>query len=244
MTDIFYKTAGQGQALVLLHSGGMTHQEWQPQLSALSEKFAVYTPDLPGHGQSINHKSLSIKNIAESLIEWLDELSLTRTHLVGSSLGGAIALYMALHYPKYIDKLVIYRIGYNKGADTFNETQSMADPTYWQKFGLDRYLSKQHLAQGGEAAWKTVIANVAKLLDPTTSDHAHELTDLAKIQAETLVVSGDRDPLIPVETAVEMYRTIPQSALLILPNASHITATNTWRAEFFCEEIIRFLNKK
>lgn len=244
MATIFHYSQGSGHPLVLLHSGGMTHSEWQPQIKALSEHFTVYTPDLPGHGQSVNNKPLSIKNFAESIIEWLDELQLKSVHLLGSSLGGAVALYIAIHYPDYIDKLGIYRIAYNKDPATFAETQKMANPDYWRQFGMHHWLSKQHHAQGGADAWETVIGNVAKLLDPKHSDHSHDLAELQKITAETLIIAGDRDPLIPVETAAEMMRTLPNSALWILPNASHITATNTWRATIFCEEIIRFFAKK
>ncbi len=67
------------------------------------------------------------------------------------------------------------------------------------------------------------------------------LDDLAQIQAETLIIVGERDPLIPLSTVVDMYDTIPQCALWVMPKATHITASNTWRAPAFAEEISRFL---
>lgn len=230
-------------ALVLLHSGGMAGEEWQPQIEPLSQSFHLLVPDLLGHGKSLipNGEELSIALMAKAVVEMLEKEAITKAHFLGSSMGGAVALWIALNYPQLVDKLVIYRIGYTKNRETYTQTKNMADPEYWRQYGMHRWLSELHIPQGGEDAWETVITNVSRVLAPETSDHHHSLSDLASIQAPTLLVAGDSDPLIPVSTLLEMRQKIPDCALWIMPKATHITASNTWRAKAFSEEIIRFL---
>lgn len=229
--------------LVLLHSGGMAGIEWQPQIARWAKYFNVLVPDLPGHGQSllVDDEPLSIALMAKAVIAMLEAQGIAKAHILGSSMGGAVALWIALNAPDYVDKLIIYRIGYTKNEDTYEQTQNMANPDYWRQYGMHAWLSKLHTPQGDKDAWKTVIANVSKVLNPKTSEHNHSLADLATIRSEVLLIAGDNDPLIPLETIVEMRRAIAHCAVWIMPNATHITASNTWRAQIFAEEVTRFL---
>ncbi len=244
-SSLYYQRYGEAgnKALVLLHSGGMAGAEWQPQIAPLSQHFDLFVPDMLGHGQSLlaEGEVLSISKMAATVVAMLADEGITSAHICGSSMGGAVALWIALHYPDIVDKLVVYRMGYAKNTDTYEQTLAMANPEYWRRYGLHRWLSRLHEPQGGADAWETVIANVSKVLHPDTSEHNHSLADLASICASTLLIAGDRDPLIPVETALAMQNAIADCALWIMPNASHITASNTWRASAFAEELTRFL---
>lgn len=242
---LFYQRYGNANdaTLVLLHSGGMAGQEWKPQIEPLAKHFDLLIPDLPGHGQSLltEGETLSISLMAESLVTMLRDLGITRAHICGSSMGGAVALWTTLHYPALVDKLVVYRIGYRKNSGVYEQTRAMANPEYWRRYGMYQWLSQLHSPQGGKRAWETVIADVSRVFHPRTSEHSHSLSDLASITAETLLIAGDRDPLIPLPELLEMLEHIPNAALWVMPNASHITASNTWRANAFTEEIMRFL---
>ncbi len=235
--------SANADTLVLLHSGGMGGAEWQPQITPLSKAFNLLVPDLPGHGQSLLSagETLSISLMAEAVVDMLADEKVKKAHFLGSSMGGAVVLWIALNYPQVVDKLIIYRIGYSKNQETHQQTRQMAKPEYWQRYGLHRWLSQLHQPQGDEHSWEKVIANVSKVLDPETSEHHHQLSDLQHIVAPTLLIAGDSDPLIPLDTLLEMKKTIPDCALWVIPQATHITASNTWRANHFSEEIIRFL---
>ena len=76
----------------------------------------------------------------------------------------------------------------------------MANPDYWRSVGLEKWLSKIHAPQGGADAWQQVIGRVSEALDPATSDHKHTLEALAEVTAPTLIIAGDRDPLVPLES--------------------------------------------
>lgn len=245
MSILHYTETGRGHPLMLLHSGGMSGREWDPQLAALARHFRVIIPDQLGHGQTpMVADKLTIGDIGREVIELLDKLAIPQAHLVGSSMGGAVALWLTVHYPDRVNRLVLFRVGYRKDADTYAGSLSMSDPDYWRKVGLHGWLSDIHHPQGGPEAWQTVIGRVAEALDPATSDHAHDLEVLGRIRQPTLIIVGDRDPVVPLEQALEMFGHIPDASLWVLPYATHVTATNTWRGDCFALELTRFLQRR
>lgn len=242
----YYQTYGSGaQSLVLLHSGGMAGEEWQPQIAALSKRYRLLVPDLPGHGKTLlPDDQLSIGKLAAAVIAMLDAEGIASAHICGSSMGAATAMYLSLHYPERVEKAVFYRISYQKTGGTYEQTRLMADPAYWQRFGLQGWLSKLHEPQGGVEAWRRVIERVCEALNPAHSEHSHRLEDFARLDKSVLIITGDRDPVSPLADALDLYRVIPNCGLWVMPFASHITASNTWRSEAFAEEIIRFLARE
>lgn len=245
MPALHHIEAGSGEALVLLHSGGMCHEEWKPQLPAFAKHHRTIAPDLPGHGASpMRAARLSIGDCGRGVLDTLDALGIERAHLVGSSMGGATALWLAVHHPARVAKLVLYRVSYHKNEHTHGGTREMADAAYWRGVGLAGWLSRIHQPQGGPDAWEQVITRVSEALDPATSDHAHTTETLRELRCPTLVVCGDRDPLVPLDDVLAMYDHIPDCGLWLLPHATHVTATNTWRAEAFATEILRFLQRR
>lgn len=245
MSILHYTETGQGEPLMLLHSGAMTGKEWDPQLASLAQQFRLIVPDQLGHGQTpMLAEKLTIGDIGRQVIALMDKLDVRQVHLLGSSMGGAVALWTTVNFPQRVSKLVLFRVGYRKDPSTYAGTQTMADPEYWQSLGLHGWLSDAHTPQGGPKAWQTVISRVAHAMDPATSDHAHDLAVLNRITQPTLIIVGDRDPVVPLHQALEMFGNIPDASLWVLPYASHITATNTWRSDCFALEVSRFLKRR
>ena len=245
MATLHYTDTGHGEPLILLHSGGMSGAEWTPQLPQLARQFRVLAPDHLGHGRSpMAAETLSIHAMGRAVLELLDELGLAQASLLGSSLGGAVALWLTVHHPDRVSKLALYRVGYRKDAATHAGTRSMADPAYWRSVGMHRWLSDIHQPQGGPDAWQTVIRRVAEALDPETTDHAHDLETLRRIVQPTLLIVGDRDPVAPLAQILEMFRAMPNAGLWVMPYATHVTASNTWRAESFALEVTRFFQRR
>lgn len=110
-------------------------------------------------------ETLTIADLGRAVLELLDELGLPQASLIGSSLGGVVALWLTVHHPDRVNKLGLYRVGYRKDAATHAGTRSMADPAYWRGVGMHRWLSDIHQPQGGPEAWQTVIRRVSEALE-------------------------------------------------------------------------------
>ena len=107
-TTIHYVTAGSGEPVVLLHGLGTSIYSWHRNIGPLSQRYRVIAPDLPGHGYSVNHDGrYELPSALEFLDGFLDHLDISRVNLVGSSMGGCIALRASLDLPGRVRRLVL-----------------------------------------------------------------------------------------------------------------------------------------
>ncbi len=107
--SIHYLERGQGEeTVVLIHGLGCSGADWAFQVKALESRYRVIVPDLPGSGHSAPPaEGYSIEAFAAGLWRLLDHLGVSSTHIVGFSLGGAVALEMAASRPQSVPKLAL-----------------------------------------------------------------------------------------------------------------------------------------
>ncbi|MBA3534736.1 MAG: alpha/beta hydrolase, partial [Ardenticatenales bacterium] len=186
---------------------------------------------------------LTISEMGEAVLALLDALALPKVHLSGSSMGGATVFWLVRHHPERFGRLVLFRTSYRSTPELHAGVLRMAEPETWRQWRLDRWMSEQHTPQGGPEAWLEVTKKVADAFDPATSEHTHELHDLAAITHPTLLITGDRDAVVPLEDMVALYQTLPNAALWVMPQATHFMGTEGWRRASFEQEILRFLRR-
>ena len=101
--EIYYRYSNEGEGevvpVILIHGAGGTHLHWPAQIRRLPGH-NVYALDLPGHGKSEGRGNQTIESYCHSIIQWMDDIHIFRSVIVGHSMGGAIALTMALQYPE------------------------------------------------------------------------------------------------------------------------------------------------
>ncbi|MDP3859648.1 MAG: alpha/beta hydrolase [Stagnimonas sp.] len=102
-----YVDQGQGPPLLLIHGLGASHADWDQQIAALSRIFRVIAPDLRGHGDSDAQGPYSVERFATDLFQLVEQLGLGAHALIGHSMGGAVAMQMAILRPERIVKLVL-----------------------------------------------------------------------------------------------------------------------------------------
>ncbi len=104
-----YEDRGEGEVLVLLHGLGCSARDWGLQMPALSSHFRVIAPSLRGFGDSARHSGpSSIMQYAEDVAALLDALGIERAHVFGHSMGGAVALQMAVAFqPRLLSLIVV-----------------------------------------------------------------------------------------------------------------------------------------
>jgi pimeloyl-ACP methyl ester carboxylesterase len=103
--ELYYEVAGEGQPVVLLHPGFADSRIWDPQRPSYTKRFRVVRCDLPGFGRS-PIRSLPVR-YAREVAALLDRLEIWRVALVGCSLGGRVALELALAHPDLVRALVL-----------------------------------------------------------------------------------------------------------------------------------------
>lgn len=232
-----------GEPLVLLHSGGMAAPEWEKHVDPLAEEgFRLLVPDLPGHGRTPlpEDEPLTLEAMADAVLEVLDEEGVEGAHVLGSSLGGATALRFTLEHPQRVGKLVLYRMSYRKSEASREATRMIANPERWRALRMDTWLSRIHEPQGGPDAWETVVGRVREV---TEQAEPVDLDALEELPMPVLLIVGDADPVAPLEDVLDMRDALPDADLWVMPGASHVTGSNTWRRPIFDAEVARWLQR-
>jgi pimeloyl-ACP methyl ester carboxylesterase len=217
--ELCYEIEGAGEPLLLLHGGTGCHNDWvYVGREQLLREYGLVAPDARGHGRSTNpEKTLTHRQCAQDTLALLDHLGIERCKAIGVSMGGNILLHMATLQPARIEAMVMVSATMYfpeqaraiMAAVPTSENQPLSE---WEAMRKRHHLGDEQI----RALWEWT-----RSLKDSYDDMNFTPTDLSAIRARTLIVQGDRDPLYPVEIAVEMYRAIPHSALWIVPNGGH-----------------------
>jgi pimeloyl-ACP methyl ester carboxylesterase len=216
--QLYYDERGDGEPLLLLHGGTGTGDDWKAVFAAGDPAgFRVIVPDLRGHGRSTNPSlAFTFRQAAHDMFALLDHLDIQRVKAIGLSMGAKTLLHMATLQPDRVDAMVLV------SATPYFPAQARAAMA---ELSIDAFSDADWAAQRqrhvhGDDQIRLLFDQMRGLKD-SYDDMAFTPPKLATIAARTLIVHGDRDPLYPVELALEMYRAIPAPALWIVPNGGH-----------------------
>jgi pimeloyl-ACP methyl ester carboxylesterase len=245
---------GDGHPLVLLHGLGGSWRELQPQLDGLSDRFRCVAVEHRGHGRSERTRGrYTIELLADDAAAICEALGITHAHVAGLSMGGMIALSLALRHPTLVDSLVLM------------DTAARPEPPFREGLeAMARFVRDRGFADttepGGTAAgmaWspttverrpELVRDNLREALstDPDAYARAAQavaafdvLDRLGEIAAPTLVLWGDHDVLVPRSYSEALRAGITTSELVVVPDAGHLCTleqpelVNTALRDFF-----------
>ncbi|HET9970004.1 MAG TPA: alpha/beta hydrolase [Streptosporangiaceae bacterium] len=230
---------GPGRPLVLLPGGVLTIElSFGVILPALAAGRRVIVTELQGHGRTADiDRDMSMIAFAGDVAGLLGQRGVAQADVFGFSLGGGVALQLALDYPELVGRLIVASAGYNSDG-THPE---IMDPVQWAT--STRMPTAEDFRQMQEA-----YARVAP--DPGHFDAFRARTgqaagsmswtpaELGRIGAPTLLIFGDHD-FIKLEHAVEMAGLIPGAQLAVLPGATHMDVLR--RADLMISLIQGFL---
>jgi pimeloyl-ACP methyl ester carboxylesterase len=245
---VFYRSAGSGPVLVLVHGITSTSATWAKVLPYLAEQFTVIAPDLLGHGESAKPRGdYSLGAYASGVRDLLIALGHERASFVGHSLGGGVAMQLAYQFPEHCDRLVLVssgglgrEIGAILRAATLPGSELVLpllvnEPLLGAGRALGRLLGRVGLRVHTDLG--EVLRGHASLSDgEARSAFLHTLRTVVdpggqRVDASDrlylaqaipfLLMWGERDPIIPVEHARAAHRLVPGSRLEIFPGAGH-----------------------
>lgn len=230
-TKVRVYEGGSGDELVFLHGAGGVLPD-DPFLAALSTRYRVFAPVLPGYEDSEGEQSLP-DMLATTLhgFDVLDALGVRRPVLVGHSLGGMIAAEMAAIAPYEVERLVLIApaglwLDEHPIPDIFAKLPPELPPLLFHDLSKAALMTAG--ADFGDEAWMAefLVANArrlgmaGKLLFPIPN---RRLCDrLYRVTAKTLLVWGERDQLIVPAYAERFRELLPGTALTLVPDAGHM----------------------
>ena len=236
--EMHYEEYGEGEPLVLLHGFGGCTQNWHPFTAELSQRYRLILVDLPGHGYSTNPRGEFTHRLAASdVFLLLEKLGIRHFSAIGMSSGGMTLLHMATGQPERIISMVLVSATthFPEQARAIMRRASLA--TMPEEV---REMYRECAKRGGEQI-DQLVKQFNALAD-NADDMNFTAESLSAIAARTLVVHGDRDRFFPVEIPVNIYRSIPNSALWIVPGDDHVPIFDSKVP--FTSTALRFLHER
>ncbi len=251
---IHYERAGSGIPVLLLHAGIADSRMWAPQLAELSKRFDVVAPDRRGFGRS-ELPAMRWSPVAD-LLGLMDHLELKPAHVVGCSMGGALALDFALDHPERVSKLVLvgaavggadfgkkYRDLFAgiRAADEAHDLQALnhaelrlfLDGPRRPAGYVDAELRELFLDMNGLTLTRDFDGAPADELEPPAIERLHEIT------APALVVVGDEDIPPVFDTVDLLMERLPNVRKAVIHDAAHLP--NLEHPDEFNRIVLEFL---
>lgn len=234
---LYYQVAGEGEPLFLLHHFGSTGTNgWSDYIDEFAKTYQVIVPDLRGHGKSEDPNSATpweIEEVADDFIALLDHLKLDKVSAIGGSGGATVVLNAAVRAPSRFKSIVIVGGSAYRG-NVFRE---------WIRNNAEEKVTEEEIVLHGE---KKAIELARQFVEFAEQIGDHELTPdrLSMITANTMIVNGDNDFLIPVKMAFDLYSAIPNASFWIVPNGGHIPYLHPENVVDFTTRMLEFLSKK
>ena len=228
---LYYLDRGQGPPLLLIHGLGATHADWNGQIEFFSRSFRVIAPDLRGHGDSDDAAPYSLERFATDLLRLVEQLNFGSYAIVGHSMGGAVAMQMAILRPDRIAKLVL-----TNTLPSFVPTTWPQKRMHWYRllmiriFGLQKLseavaknmfpgadqkaLREQNAANNGKISKQVYLASLKSLTGWSVQDK------LLWLRMPTLILAAQNDYFDPTQAQV-FADSLPDGRCLVFEGAHH-----------------------
>lgn len=206
--------------LLLLHGAIGAADQLTPLSAILKKDYTVHTLDFSGHGSKpFPGKPFSISLFAEDVLIYMDEHHLDQTTIFGYSMGGYVGMYLALHRPSRVQKLITLATKFRWDPAIAQRERQMIDPDKIEEKvpAFARVLEQRHQSKD----WKEVLEHTATLLTGL-GDHPPLTIDVyPEIKIPVLLLLGDRDKMVSLEETLAVFKSLPNAQLGVLPGTPH-----------------------
>ena len=250
--NMYYEIHGTGQPLVLLHGAYMTIDLMGEIVPVLAESRQLIAVELQGHGHTADiDRPLSYELMADDIAALIEHLAFEKADLFGYSMGGGVALQVAIRHPEVVRKLVVASASYT--SEGMHPELLEMIPTLTPEAFAGSPIEEAYLRTAPNPDdFPTLVAKLKRLdMEP----FAWPPEDIRGIAAPTLLIIGDSDA-IRLEHAVELFRLLgggvmgdlaglPKSQLAVLPGTTHFVPAGSGvleRANWLQSMIVPFLD--
>lgn len=250
-----YKQEGQGEPVVLIHGlfGSLENLGMIARL--LKADFSLYSLDLPNHGRSPHIDTMTLPAMADMLKQWMDDQGLSCCHFLGHSLGGKVAMELALRYPDRVKQLIVADIapvayprrhddvfrGFN-GVDLSSiSRRQQADEqmkAHVSEVAVRSFLLKNlEPTEDGQWQWRINLAGIQRDYENLIAANSQ---DLPPFQQKTLFIKGELSNYILPEHKQAILALFPQASVRIIKDTNHWLHAE--KPELFSGIVRRFLS--
>jgi pimeloyl-ACP methyl ester carboxylesterase len=251
-----YLEAGRGDPVILLHGSGGEGARWMPTIRGLSKNYRVIAPDHIGFGQSDKPLTIYHTGVFEGfLVQLMKTIGVPKATIIGQSLGAGVALYMAVHHPQLVERLVLVDGG---GFRTPSQNPASAAPPNWH----DRQIANAGTLEESREYMEKLFYDHSFVTDELVEHNLRlrlvsaftaESTataaqrglggvseaEVRAIKAPTLLIWGMNDPLSSVANAEKLNGAIKNSRKVLFDKAGHYPFLE--HADRFNQTVLEFL---
>lgn len=246
-----YRVDGPDDAptLVLINSLGTNMHMWDQQVAQLSHTLRIVRYDSRGHGSSdVPASPYTFEQLGYDLLVLLDALQIERAHICGLSLGGIVALWLAVMYPERVSRAVFAntaaRIGTEESWDTRINAVAAGGMAAIRDAVVARFLSARFREHNPEMTQQ--ISDMVEATNPMGYSGACAAlrgadlrTQVSAIRVPSLIIAGALDESTPPSQARELHAGITGSQLIVFDEVAHLS--NIERPKEFSEYVLNFL---
>lgn len=254
MPELNYNRLGGGQPLLVLHGLFGSGRNWQSHARRLAESFEVVNVDLRNHGQSFHADEMNYPAMADDVARLIGNLDLGACHLLGHSMGGKVAMILALTHPGLVTDLVIADIAPVVYAHDHDELVDAALGLRLEALGsradADRALADsigdaslrgfllQNLARDGDGwRWRVNWPAIRREMEKLTA--FIDLPDDWRIDLPALFIRGSKSDYVGDEEIAQIERHFDNAEFATIENAGHWLHAEQPQA--FIERVLDFL---
>ena len=248
---LYYEVYGTGQPLILLHGGLGLIGMFESILPALAQQRQIIGIELEGHGHTaLLDRPLSFEQMADDIAVLIGQLNLANADLFGYSLGGGVALQMAIRHPELVRKLIVVSAPCKRQGwypEVLTNMASMTAATAAAMIGSPMQRAYAHVAPRSDD-WPTLVDRIGQLL----RQEYDWSTQLAALKIPTQLVFGDADS-VRASHIVEMFQLLgggqqdagwdgsgmSNARLAVLPATTHY---NVFTSPLLTPSILPFLD--
>ncbi|MDF3029789.1 MAG: alpha/beta hydrolase fold protein [Moraxellaceae bacterium] len=227
----------QGEPVVLLHGFGSSKENWLTLAPLIGRRYRVIAPDLPGFGESGFNRNVryGLAEQAERIARFIDRHVGEQVHLVGSSMGGGVAGFVAARHPELLRSVTLMNAaGIPGGRPSFFEQAVVSgrNELIPRTLGETVRLASLVLSRGGRLRALAAPLLHAELAHRYHVNHRlfHDILDVdvepahefARIRVPAHVLWGAQDRVLDASSAEAMARVIPGSTHTVLPGVGHL----------------------
>jgi 3-oxoadipate enol-lactonase len=242
---------GAGQPVLLLHGLGSCGDDWLFQTPVFSRHYRVIAPDFRGHGHSTDSAApITIQRLAKDVVGLMSALDISSAHVVGLSLGGLVAQQLALDFPDKVVRLVLTNTFAHLWPTNVRETLILGRRAIVSLF-LPMHTTARVVA--ADLFPKPDQAELRKaLIDRVGGNNVRSYRkfiqavrrfdvrrQLPNIQAPVLIITGERDHVVPRGCQLQLVRSIPQAKWQLIQDSGHATPID--QADVFNQAVLEFL---